>query len=424
MATNFVKSIPIHLYHAKQNVNRKIDRVTEKLLVERLCRPTYASLQSHLPPSGKTQPHPLATKRDKSLRSPDESRAQQQKAQHHIESPSSVRTEYTELGGTELKEKEISIITSPPLFSSSTRIPFSIDDKSLLGVQSSSTCICYCPKGAAILEEESQRWLRESPYYQMKMNSRISTWGRYRPIEASVGEANVNELVNRLYSTKTISASLREKESHRLLSKLRPQLPVRFKKPCPLGSSFDLPSPNRPEFFDESGDFKVDDFFRCYNRSNAMAERMRTISRPTIGSKLKHKGVCAVCDDNPKESLTFRSVRTKRTIRGKKGQDALNQRLLQPTVSSMTHLLMCIRAGEWKQTEFEQMTTRSNFHYYSGEADIRGPPHSATEVPLISGLQRSSSVRSITQRVYSGKCRRRNCQSNERTTRVTRDPVV
>ncbi|CAL8077089.1 unnamed protein product [Calicophoron daubneyi] len=275
--------------------------------------------------------------------------------------------------------------------------------------------VCSCPKGFAILRDETKKWVekREVEHLQ-RMTFSIEPCHHLiskKPLEWNL----LKFVVRRLHETKTVSATARQKETGALLKRLSQQRQLSalgFITKWPLVNGVQHPvkaSLYRPEyrasFFDSTGHFKVKDYFNRVAMTQKWDYQLAKISRPTTASKLKHRGHCPICEENPCDrtvlgvGLSEQNSYSSQANRSLKHQEVLIERLIKPTMASRGTTIVCPRASGYDESVHTDRNEDNT--YLCGEAIVRRIAHSAKTLPLISGLERSSSLASITRRVYS-----------------------
>ncbi|CAH8544158.1 unnamed protein product [Heterobilharzia americana] len=422
MASSLFKSRPEHLPPPKLYGYRSISQEEEKKLIERLSKPTISVLQAQLSTlTNQSQNETFNTAVSK----------------YDIENITSNLFDYT--GQISVNNSVDTETLSPSSVSSSRLVDLrSIGDYEKVaerlnklaeiwnrsGKNNHLLPPCACARGEVLLREDSENW----NYSHCHCYSTYPSV-RYRNTVQEPAKWNVvNKIVRRLHSAGTAGSNARQKESQQLLEMLTRRR-IGNSVDCLVESSQKLmrrfSSPEiRSSLFDNKGNFKPKKFINQWENFQVNNHRLSRISRPTTSSQLKRRGVCVLCDDKPSARTPLGVVNTYSTeemlyhkttcLRNKKQESKLVERVLRPTFASQGDKSRCVKSYQFDPHPTMSLKSNLSNIQLSGESIIQRLHNFNKRLPLISGLERSSSINSIICRLYSGKCRRSNC-SNKQT---------
>ncbi|CAH8846369.1 unnamed protein product [Trichobilharzia szidati] len=292
---------------------------------------------------------------------------------------------------------------------------------------------CACERGALLLREDSEKWAKHN---QSQRSSRCSNIYRHDHhhhqynLEEPVDWEIVNRIVRRLHTSRTAGSDARQKESRLMLKMLAKRKAPNTAAPNshPPESNQQFSNPRlQSNLFDSKGKFKPKQFIDQWETLQVDNHILNRISRPTTSSQLKRRIGCMICDAKPsaKTSLGVVNTYSKNDIsyptshcfHNKKEESEIVERILQPTIASQADKCRCKRSYRFEPhpTTTRKISSQHNSSTIelSGESIIHRLNNSNKQLPLISGLERSSSINSIVHRLYSGKCQRINCHVNK-----------
>ncbi|TNN12278.1 hypothetical protein EWB00_003858 [Schistosoma japonicum] len=396
MASSLFKSRPEYIPPPKFYGYKSISLDEEKQLIERLSKPTISIIQAQLKNNNNNNVN-LIEYDNQTLRNPiiTSPTLSSNSSNHFIESISTGDYENV----TERLQKLSEI------WNKTERInPF--------------LPLCACIRGELLLKENNNNSLMNT--YCHCSTTCSSLPNRYtlnEPIEWK----KLNKIVRRLHSANTAGSIARQKESHALLTTLSKQ---HYNHSINSSRKSNKIQKNifNPELkinlFDNKGQFKLMKYIHQWEIFQQVNHKIIQLSRPTTSSKLKCRGYCILCNNNNLSStitsfnaFTNYSInnnnnnnslqyKTFHLINNKKQQQHLIERLIQPTIASQGNKCHCD-----KFNSFNVYNKQLN----NGELIMQRLQQLNKQLPLISGLQKSSSINSIINRLYSGKCRRSNC---------------
>ncbi|VDQ05784.1 unnamed protein product [Trichobilharzia regenti] len=281
---------------------------------------------------------------------------------------------------------------------------------------------CACERGAVLLREDSEKWAKHNQSERSSRCSNILHHHQYN-IDEPVDWEIVNRIVRRLHKSRIMLKMLAKRKM--------PNTPPPNSHPPESNHQFSNPG-LQSNLFDSKGKFKPKQFINQWETLQVDNHLLNRISRPTTSSQLKRRIGCIICDAKPsaKTSLGVVNTYSKNDIsypithcfHNKKEEIELVERVLQPTIASQADKCRCKRSYRFEPHPTTTITTarkissqRSNSSTIelSGESIIHRVNNSNKQLPLISGLERSSSINSIVRRLYSGKCQRINCHVNK-----------
>ncbi|VDP84419.1 unnamed protein product [Echinostoma caproni] len=290
---------------------------------------------------------------------------------------------------------------------------------------------CTCPRGEALLRAEVDRWVNRNGCCTPSMtraSTPRSTCTHFQSRDP-VDWSTMRRIVYRLNECQTISSAVRKRENARR----KRRNPTDFvstsgkisRSACESQIYPYTQSPRtRPSLFDVSGQFKTLVYLNQFQRGSRIEQNLNRLSRPTTASGFKQRGRCLICDRSPGQRTIFGVVLTRCSThlsgkyrpRDRTEEMHLVQRVSRPTYAQSADRQPCRRAREWTEAPTGPLPEGGRF-YLSGEAIVQRIAQSAKTLPLVSGLPRSSSVNSITVRLYSGKSGRNACDSSKNHSR-------
>ncbi|CAH8515901.1 unnamed protein product [Schistosoma mattheei] len=416
MASSSYKSRPEYLQAPKFYGYKTISVEEEKKLVERLSKPTISIIQAQLASLSNRSHHQTLD-----IQNP----------KFNIESNSVNPIEYYD--GETLTSRGISSPPSSPSLSPSNCSSRLIDLRSIDDYENVSDRLnklaeiwnrtgktnpllppCACARGELLLKEDNENWMMNIHCHCSSACS--SVHNRYTSIQEPVEWNRINKIVRRLHSSGTAGSIARQKESQALLSALS-------KRHIDHSTNYFTENINMQKFtnpesrsslFDQRGHFKPIKYINQWETFQKLNHKLNRITRPTTSSKLKRRGVCVLCDQNLSLKTPLGVVNNysiDKTLHktfhlcDKKQENDLVERVIRPTFASQANKCQCPKSYLFNP----HIKQNSDHIQLSGESIIQRLKHFNKQLPLISGLTRSSSINSITNRLYSGKCRRTNC---------------
>ncbi|KAK4472019.1 hypothetical protein MN116_005394 [Schistosoma mekongi] len=279
--------------------------------------------------------------------------------------------------------------------------------------------MCACIRGELLLKENNENWLKNTPCgccYSSRCSSVRNQYKLHEPVEWK----KLNKIVRRLHSTNTIGSIARQKENHALLTALsslkqhsNKSIDYHIKKTNKIQNIFQLELTNN--LFNNRGYFKPIEYIHQWEILQQVNHQIDHLSRPTTSSKLKCRGYCPLCN-NLISTITPLGIFTNYSLNknllkhqtfhliNKKQQNNLIARIIQPTIASQADKCQCHKLYN------KHNNTDNNHIQLSGEFIIQRLQQLHKQLPLISGLSKSSNINSIINRLYSsGKCYRSNC---------------
>ncbi|CAM0512850.1 unnamed protein product [Fasciola hepatica] len=441
MASSLYKSRPIHLAPCKLYGYKIIDWQTQLQLIERLSRPTISVLQAQIHAAWqnanqlRNKSVPLKTPLERvtvpvqQIQSPSPTSPSVGKPLNSDVKPFTIKILGDDSMGSKPSARSADTKSTDTHDSSTKLVDLqSITDYHLVSVPLNNLNLqwtrevdlssvhppCTCPRGEALFRAEMDRWTEahDCGCSVTRPSTPYSTCTHFQTRDP-VDWPTVRRIVRRLNDNQTIASAIRRKEN----SRRKRRSPINpMTAPIQLGgvskNDYRVQSPRtRPSLFNMSGQFKTQTYVGRFQREHQLGHDLNRLSRPTTASSFKQRGRCPICDQSPGERTVFGveysgfAVHETNRLRDREEEIRLVERVSRPTFSHSADHIRCKRSREWMEAPTGPLAAGTRV-YLSGEAIVQRITQSAKFLPLLSGLPRSSSVNSITRRLYSGKCSR------------------
>ncbi|CAH8543305.1 unnamed protein product [Schistosoma rodhaini] len=412
MASSLYKSRPEYLPSPKFYGYKSISVEEEKKLIERLSKPTISIIQAQLTSLSSRSHHQTLDSQNPKFNNesngvnPIEYYDGETLTNRGISSPLSLSS----LSPSNCSSRLVDLRSIDDYEIVSDRLNKLAEIWNRTGKTNPLLPPCACARGELLLKEDNENWIMSTHCHCSSACSNVHN--RHTTIQKPVEWNRINKIVRRLHSSGTAGSIARQKESQALLSTLS-------KRHIDHSTNYftenikmqKITNPeSRSSLFDQRGHFKPIQYINQWETFQQINHKLDRITRPTTSSKLKSRGVCVLCDQNsslktPLGVVNNYSIDKTLQLHDKKQENDLIERVIRPTFASQTDKCQCPKSYHFNPHIKQNLDTIE----LSGESIIQRLKHFNKQLPLISGLPRSSSINSITNRLYSGRCRRTNC---------------